>query len=524
MKLINNLKITFKITAGYVIMLIMIGYISFSAYRGLSQINSYLKDLYSNHLLGIDYLVEADRDLQQLLVAERSLIFSKNDPELKKGFIAAYNENMEQSETRFNKYKALNKIGNENNIVAEYEKKRTEWQESTREVIKNILSDRQEDNARAMNLSLDKAKIKFEEMRDQLNSLEEINLETAEKKIIEGEAIYNKNLVILISSISAAIILAFVLGFIIIKSIKSRINSINSIVKDLSEGEGDLTVRISNIGMDEFKSLGNYLNIFLTYLEKLIISTKNASLRVETISEEVSTGNMQLSSSTQQIVSNIEEINANVEEIVSSIKNTANGAALMTKKIMSIADNAEASSKMISGMSEAMNNLEEAGKKIGTIVDVVNQIAFQTNLLSLNAAVEAAHAGTKGKGFAVVAREVRALAVRSTEAVKEIRELVTQNSTYIANMIEHSHNSFQTLLSVVAAILETKEEIKEIESMTFEQSTGIEQINLAISQIDHGVQENAAHVEELSTTSETMISVANELTDYVKKFKVSDTI
>ena len=518
MKWIFNMKITFKIISGYVIMLLMMGFISHSAYTSLSQLNSYLRDLYSNRLIGIDYLVEADRDLQQLLVAERSLMFSGNDPRLLKEFIAAYNENMEQSDTRFNKYKELAKVEKEESFIKLYELKRAEWKRVTESVINNIQSG---DSTRAINISLNDARIKFEEMRDQLNSLEEINLDVAKSKMIEGEDIYSRNIILLIVSIFTAVVLAFILGTIITQSIRHRINSVNSIVKDLSEGEGDLTVRINDISTDEFKSLGSYFNKFLNTLEKLIISVKNSSLNVATISGEVSSGNLELSSSTQQMASNIEEISANVEEIVASIKNTVSGAVTMTEKIMSIADSTEACSLKLNGLSNSMNRLKDAGKKIGTIVDVVNEIAFQTNLIALNASVEAARAGNEGRGFAVVANEIRNLAKRSSESVKKIKELVDQNSLYVNEMDEISNKSVETLSVVVTGIRETKYDVNEIKNMISEQSMGIEQINMALTQIDHGVQENAAHVEQLATSSETMLNVANELSDNVKQFKVS---
>ncbi len=307
-----------------------------------------------------------------------------------------------------------------------------------------------------------------------------------------------------------------------IRVIVGRINVTTTILKDISEGEGDLTARIETDTEDEFKNMGEYFNLFAEKIEQLIISIKNSAGQVLISSQEVSSGNNQLSSSTQQMASSLEQTAASVEEITSSIRETADASARTSRDIGQTASDANEGAEMLTQMGSAMKDLGASGERIKEIVDVVNDIAFQTNLLALNAAVEAARAGEEGKGFAVVAGEVRNLAARSADAATEIRELVDNNGEYIRNATNLSEKTTQNLLKVVERIQDATRAIGEIEQRSKEQSSGIEQINTAVMQMDEVTQRNASLVEELASSAEDMSDISKKLSDEVGRFKVSE--
>ncbi len=328
-----------------------------------------------------------------------------------------------------------------------------------------------------------------------------------------------------LSTIAVILVLVFlVLGVLFANSVSGRINRIKDIFKDLSEGEGDLTVRIDFEGSDELKNLADYFNMFVEKIENLIKSIKNSAQSVHTSAVEVSGGNHQLSSSTQEMASSLEETAASVEEITSSIKETSSVASETAEEIKRTANEAEKGSKMLGEMAVAMKDVGESGEKIKEIVNVVNEIAFQTNLLALNAAVEAARAGEEGKGFAVVAGEVRSLAGRSSDAASEIKKLVENNDINISRANELSKKTTDTLMKVVTNIQEATVSVSDIEQRAKEQASGIEQINGAVMQMDEVTQRNASLVEELASSAEDMSHVSDSLSRDVEQFRVSGGI
>jgi methyl-accepting chemotaxis protein len=216
---------------------------------------------------------------------------------------------------------------------------------------------------------------------------------------------------------------------------------------------------------------------------------------VETSSDNVSTGIQQISASSQQLAqgaseqaANLEEISASVEELASTIQQNADNAS-QTEKI------ASKSALDAKGGGEAVKQTVEAMKDISERVVVIQEIARQTNLLSLNAAIEAARAGEHGRGFAVVANEVQKLAERSQVAAREIEDL-TKNSLQIAD------KAGVMLDQLVPDIQKTADLVTEIHAASTEQSSGVGQINAAVQQLNSVVQGNASNAEELASTSE----------------------
>ncbi len=216
---------------------------------------------------------------------------------------------------------------------------------------------------------------------------------------------------------------------------------------------------------------------------------------VETSSDNVAAGIQQISGSSQQLAqgaseqaANLEEISASVEELASTIQQNADNAS-QTEKI------ASKSAVDAKGGGEAVKQTVEAMKDISERVVVIQEIARQTNLLSLNAAIEAARAGEHGRGFAVVANEVQKLAERSQVAAREIEDL-TKNSLQIAD------KAGAMLDQLVPDIQKTADLVTEIHAASTEQSSGVAQINSAVQQLNSVVQGNASNAEELASTSE----------------------
>ena len=171
---------------------------------------------------------------------------------------------------------------------------------------------------------------------------------------------------------------------------------------------------------------------------------------------------------------------------------------------------------------KAMSRIEESSRKISDIIGVIDEIARQTNLLALNAAVEAARAGEAGRGFAVVASEVRSLAQRSSQAAKDIKDLIINSSGQVKEGVELVNRAGTSLNEIVDSIKKVADIVSDIATASAEQATGIEQVNKALTQMDEVTQQNSALVEENAATAKTLEHQAKAMDERVAFFRIDD--
>ena len=286
---------------------------------------------------------------------------------------------------------------------------------------------------------------------------------------------------------------------------------------------GDLSQRISLTNKAGFfEAMSRGVNQLADNMSEVVSKVKTVASDVRRGAEEISAGNANLSQRTEQQSSSLEETASSMEEMTTTVKQNADNAGQANQLAMAARDQAEKGGTVVSQAVKAMADINDSSKKIADIIGVIDDIAFQTNLLALNAAVEAARAGEQGRGFAVVASEVRSLAGRSATAAKEIKELIQDSVRKVEGGSVLVTQSGQTLEKIVASVKKVSDIVAEIAAASREQSSGIEQVNRAVMQMDELTQQNAALVEEATAASQAMAEQVRGLNDMLERYRVAE--
>ena len=286
--------------------------------------------------------------------------------------------------------------------------------------------------------------------------------------------------------------------------------------------KGDLTETIANEYSGTFGRLKDDANTTVEQLTSIIGQIKEATEQIDTAAKEIAAGNSDLSQRTEEQASSLEETASSMEELTSTVKQNAENAKQANQLVLGASDVAQRGGDVVKQVVSTMNGITESSKKISDIISVIDGIAFQTNILALNAAVEAARAGEQGRGFAVVATEVRNLAQRSAAAAKEIKSLISDSVEKVAMGAKLVDQAGETMEDIVTSVRRVTDIMAEITSASIEQSSGIEQVNQAITQMDEVTQQNAALVEEAAAAAESLEEQAVALGAAVSQFKLEE--
>jgi methyl-accepting chemotaxis protein len=297
------------------------------------------------------------------------------------------------------------------------------------------------------------------------------------------------------------------------------------VVENLAHGltrvsEGDLTVRLRDGFTEAYRQIRDDFNATVEHLQETIGSIVGAAREVTSASTEISSSTTDLSQRTEEQAASLEQTSASMEQISATVRKNADNAQQADRSAAGTREIADRGGRVVAKAVDAMARIEESSRKISDIIGVIDEIARQTNLLALNAAVEAARAGEAGRGFAVVASEVRSLAQRSSQAAKDIKDLITSSNSQVQEGVDLVNKAGTALNEIVTSIKEVATIISEIASASIEQSGGIEQINKALTQMDEITQQNSALVEESAAAAKMLDSQAGAMSAKVGMFQI----
>ncbi|MBK3882476.1 HAMP domain-containing protein [Pseudomonas stutzeri] len=515
-RLFTDLGFRWKITlpiAALALLLVLMGVFGM---RGIERVTDSSEVLATRHLPAIGLLLNADRDLYQAFVAERSLLDSDAGEHVQ-ALKASHAENLKQAYDRVQKYAAMQPGAEALALVEQFNGGFQQWSAVSQRVIEQVDLDPQAASA----LSFGDSEVRFDAMRDAIDKLGELEGAAAEAEgaaaIAEGAATSSQQTAVLIIGLLGCALLILGLPLVVLRPMRRLLDRL----KQIADGDGDLRARLEVHSADELGQLGNAFNRFLDKLQPLIAEVGRVTAEVETAARGMAAmaeTNDQLISSehaaVDQVTTAATEMSAAVHEVALNAQNASDaaraaetqsrqGASVVSSTIQSIRQLAGE----VEGASQTIGALAEETASIGAVLEVIRGIAEQTNLLALNAAIEAARAGEQGRGFAVVADEVRALAARTQDSTKDIQARIERLQSGVGKAVQAMQTGSDEARDSV-------ERASGVDQVLAETSVSVQRINDMAAQIATACEEQSCVTEEIARNITDIRDLSNEAATY----------
>ncbi|WFF43019.1 HAMP domain-containing protein [Salinicola endophyticus] len=512
-------QIRVKYTLAFLMVPIALIILGAADYRLIDALKSRLMEFSDTFNEATNTVLNADRDIYQARSAELAyLLIPASSPEAA-DLEASYRENAQQVRDRMLAFQQL--MRDYPDIVQDtqdFAQRYDVWAAASAETLRLHQSgDSKAAQSQAENASL----VALNDMREILDVAESATLErvhTVEDEVLGWADV--QGIVMLIFSLLVlvgAVALAFAGPVLMSKALRK----ITARVREISEGDGDLTARIASERKDEIGDLANRVDDFIARIDGVLQEVRSSTESVNVAANEIANGSTNLSAKTEQAASNLQQTSASMEQISATVKNTADSSQQAIVLTQETLEDAEAGQQTMQAVIATMNDIRQSSVQISDIVSLIDSIAFQTNILALNASVEAARAGEHGRGFAVVAQEVRTLASRSSTASTQIRELIDTSVSHTQSGAELVDEAGEAMRKIMASARRVNDVIAEISAGTKEQSVGISQVNTAVSDLDSMTQHNASMVEQSRAAASEMRDQVALLNDLLGSFKLT---
>ena len=516
----NRMKVGTRLIAGFLLLTLLGAIVASVGIFNMSRINDSNDRLYQRELLGISYVKEANINLIYVGRALRNVLLASSD---KDRDAARANVEAARKQLNMNLDKARPLFYTEagKRMFAELDQRVRNYESHIEQATRLALADALQETRSSVDYLFTTVAPIANDVDDRLTELTRVKEANARVAAEDASALYHASRTMMLMLVLGSAAAGVGLGVLITRGLTRQLGGEPGYAGEIAGliAAGDLTVDVA-LRNGDTSSLLFAMKTMRDSLAQIVGEVRNGTDAIASASSQIATGNMDLSTRTEEQASALEETASSMEELTSTVQQNADNARQANGLASTASQVAERGGMVVSQVVDTMAAINDSSKKIVDIIGVIDGIAFQTNILALNAAVEAARAGEQGRGFAVVASEVRTLAQRSASAAKEIKHLIDDSVSKVDAGAKLVDNAGTTMDEVVASVRRVTDIMGEISSASLEQTSGIEQINTAVSQMDQVTQQNASLVEEAAAAAESLQGQAAKLARLVSVFKL----
>jgi len=523
------------------VLLIVLSAVQISTMQSLSNHYAHINEQY---IPSIDRVLNADRDLYQAQIAERTIAMGMVSDDM----VKMHSENIDQVKKRVSSIGDMDVSQASKNVASDFLKQFGQWTPKSKRLVSDAVSGVMDQQASTA-LSLGALDKEFEAMRDTLDKLGEQLAKEAADLQVNAQGIKQESLTEVSVLVLIAVLLTVAVAWYFPRLIVGPLNELTQVLNELASGKGDLTKKMPRMGNDEIGKLAHSFNRFLSGMRGLIQSIQAVANEVhgasqhlkegaqdgQTVSERYASSMDMVSTANHEMGAAIQEVSSNTQQVASEAKSADDVAQTVYREfskamaeIEDLAASVDRSAQVISELSEETNN-------IASVLDVIKGIAEQTNLLALNAAIEAARAGEQGRGFAVVADEVRTLASKTQTSTGDINDMIdklragvdravesmNEGQKKAGQTVEHAQKSQTGIKDVSSTLVSISDRIIQIASAIEEQTSVIDEINQNLEGVKDLSGTAKAHANSIGQAVSGLNQQANALDKQVSSFKVS---